>query len=73
VDDVFSIEFQNRWEAREAREAAELAADALHRPTLGRRVLAQGFAAVSRGSALVVRRLDDVVADDLSRRLSAAK
>jgi hypothetical protein len=35
-----------------------------------RRSLAQGLAAVSRGSATVVRRLDSCVADDLGRTLA---
>jgi len=70
--DVFSMEYANEWEARAARQAAELAPDGQRRPFLARRALAQGLAAVSRGSAHVVRSLDDVVADDLSRSLSAA-
>ena len=73
VDDVFGIEFEQRWEAREARRAAELAADTALRPSLARRALAQGLAVVSRGSAAAVRQLDDVVADDLMRILAAAK
>jgi hypothetical protein len=73
MDDVFSLEFQNRWEAREARQAAELAAGMRERPTFGRRSLARGLAAVSRGTALAVRRLDDVVADDLNRSLSTVR
>jgi hypothetical protein len=72
-DDVFGIEFQNRWEARVARQAAELAAGGQERPWLARRALARGLAAVSRGSAATVRRLDDVVADDLRRALVAGK
>ena len=35
-----------------------------------RRVAALGLAAVSRGSAAAVRRLDDCVADDLGRALA---
>jgi hypothetical protein len=69
-DDVFSLEFPNRWDAQEARHAAELAAE---RPSIARRALAQGFAALSRGSAAAVRQLDDVVADDLGRALAPAK
>ena len=34
---------------------------------------AVAFAALSRGSATAARRLDDCVADDLSRSLAAAK
>jgi len=73
VDDVFDIEFEHRWEAREARRAAELAADTGLRPSLARRALAQGLAVVSRGSAAAVRQLDDVVAEDLRRIVAAAK
>jgi hypothetical protein len=73
VHDVFSIEYPNTSDAREARHAAELAAAGQERPSFALRVLAHGLAAVSRGSAAAVRRLDDVVADDLGRSLSAAK
>ena len=69
-DDIFSLEFPDPWEAREARRAAERAAE---RSSLARRALAQGLAAVSRGSAAAVRQLDDAVADDLGRALAAAK
>ncbi len=68
--DVFSLEYRQTREAHEARQAAELSTD---RPSSARRALAQGLAAVSRGSAAAVRRLDDVVADDLTRSLGAAK
>jgi hypothetical protein len=43
------------------------------RPSFARRALAQGFAALSRGSAAAVRQLDDVVADDLRRSLAPGK
>ena len=69
-DDVFALEFPDPWEARDARRAAELAAE---RPSPARRALAQGFAALSRGSAAAVRQLDDAVADDLGRALATAK
>jgi hypothetical protein len=72
-DDVFGLEFQNGWEARVARQAAELSAGGPDRPWIARRALARGLAAVSRGSAASVRRLDDVVADDLRRALVAGK
>jgi len=68
--DVFTLEFPNRWDARQARQAADLAAE---RPLFARRAIAQGFAAVRRGSAAAVRQLDDVVAEDLRRILAAAK
>ena len=61
--------------AREAREAhrAALSRDGSERPSFARRTLAQGFAAVSRGSAAAVRQLDDVVADDLGRAFAPGK
>jgi hypothetical protein len=67
-DDVFSIEFRNDWEASVARQAAELSAGGQDR-SVARRVLARGLAAVSRGSAASVRRLDHDVADDLRQAL----
>ena len=60
-------------EAREARRAAEFAAGVPQRPSIARRALAQGLAAVSRGSAAAARRLDDVAADDLNRALAPGK
>ncbi len=60
-------------EARDAHRAALAAAGLPERPSFPRRVLAQGLAAVSRGSAAAVRRLDDVVADDLGRALAPGK
>ena len=71
--DIFSIEYRHTREALEARQAAELSADGLDRPSYARRALAHGLAAVSRGSAAAVRRLDDVVADDLGRALAPGK
>ncbi len=69
--DIFSLEYRQTREALEARQAAELSADG--RPSFARRALAHGLAAVSRGSAAAVRRLDDVVADDLRRALAPGK
>jgi len=60
-------------EARDARRAALAQAGAPERPSFARRALAQGLAAVSRGSAAAVRQLDDVVADDLGRSLAPGK
>jgi hypothetical protein len=60
-------------EARDARRAALIAAGLPERPSFARRALAQGFAAVSRGSAAAVRQLDEVVADDLGRALAPGK
>jgi hypothetical protein len=41
------------------------------KPSRLRRPMAVAFAALSRGSAAVARRLDDCVADDLGRSLAA--
>ncbi len=71
--DIFSIEYRQTREAIEARQAAELSADSPDRPSFTRRALAHGLAAVSRSSAAAVRRLDDVVADDLGRALAPGK
>ena len=71
--DIFSMEYRQTREANEARQAAELSAVDSDRPSLTRRALARGLAAVSRGSAAAVRRLDDVVADDLGRALAPGK
>ena len=60
-------------ESREFHRAAELTAGRPGRPSAARRVLAQGFAAVSRGTAAAVRHLDDVAADDLGRTLAPGK
>jgi hypothetical protein len=60
-------------EAREAHRAALASRGASERPSFARRTLAQGFAAVSRGSAAAVRQLDDVVADDLGRAFAPGK
>jgi hypothetical protein len=71
--DVFSMEYRHTREAVEARQAAELSVGGSDRPSYPRRALAHGLAAVSRGSAAAVRRLDDVVADDLGRALAPGK
>ena len=60
-------------ESREAHRAAELSAGLSGRPSVARRVLAQGLAAVSRGTAAAVRRLDHGTADDLGRALAPGK
>lgn len=70
-DDVFGMEFDQRWEARQARRAAERSAGALGSVSFIRRAVARVLAKLSRGSARAVRRLDRVAADDLSRRLAA--
>ena len=43
------------------------------RPSRIRRPMAVALAALSRGSAAAARRLDDCVADDLSRSLATSK
>jgi hypothetical protein len=48
--DVFSLEFPNRWDADAARRAAELDPVRHDRPSIGRRALAVGLAAMSRRS-----------------------
>ena len=73
VDDVFGLEFEQRWEARQARRDAEFSADATAPISFIRRAVAKALAKLSRGSARAVRRLDRVAADDLSRRLAAAE
>jgi hypothetical protein len=52
-------------DAREQRRAMHLADARPSRPSFVRRGLAQGLAAVSRGSAAAARRLDAMTADDL--------
>jgi hypothetical protein len=58
-------ELQYDWLAAQAR------AGQTQRPSRLRRPTALLLAAFSRGSAAAVRRLDDCVADDLSRSLAA--
>ena len=65
-----------RERTREAEEhwlAQELAGLAPARPSPLRRPAARVLAAVSRGSAAIVRRLDECVADDLGRTLAPAE
>jgi hypothetical protein len=54
-------------------QLSELRAGQRARPSQTRRRLALALAALSRGSASAVRRLDDCVADDLGRSFSAAE
>ena len=51
----------------------QLLAGAPQRSSRLRRLTAQGVATVSRGSAWIVRRLDDCVADELGRTLAPAE
>jgi hypothetical protein len=55
------------------RLLAEGRAERTDRPSRLRRPAARVLAALSRGSAAAVRRLDDCVADDLGRSLSLTK
>lgn len=57
-------------EAASLQRAAAFRAGQPERPSFVRQGLAHGLAAVSRGSASMARRLDEVVADDLGRRLA---
>jgi hypothetical protein len=57
-------------EARKHRLAVEARAGAPAHPSRLRRPVAIAVAAFSRGSAVLVRRLDDCVADDLGRALA---
>lgn len=57
-------------EAAEAYRAATFRANQPERPSAVRQGLAHGLAAVSRSSAILVRRLDECVADDLGRSLA---
>ncbi|MBI3749082.1 MAG: hypothetical protein HY262_09605 [Chloroflexi bacterium] len=57
-------------EADAYRRMSMARADQEASPSLVRRSLARGLAAVSRGSASVVRRLDGCIADDLGRSLA---
>ena len=55
------------------RLAAEARVTQTARPSRVRRPVAIGLAALSRGTAAAVRRLDDCVADDLGRALAPAE
>ena len=62
-----------RYESEERRMLAEASALQPAGPSVARRSAARAFAAVSRGSAAAVRRLDACVADDLGRALAPAE
>lgn len=53
--------------------AASLAGTQPTRPSRVRRLAATALAAISRGTANAVRRLDSCIADDLGRELAPAK
>jgi hypothetical protein len=60
-------------DAEMARRARLAHRDTAGRPGFARRGLAGGFARISRGSAVISRRLDVRTADELRRTLAAAK
>jgi hypothetical protein len=64
---------QRQDEATRARRAASFSANRATGPSPVRRGLAHGLAAISRGTALVARQLDECVADDLARSLAPTK
>ena len=69
---IYALEI-TRDREREARKhelAVQARAGAPARPSRLRRPVAVAFAAFSRGSAVLVRRLDGCVADDLGRALA---
>jgi hypothetical protein len=75
---LYALEVMNDRErqARNTRFAADFREASLsvtERPSRLRRPAALIFAAVSRGSAAAVRRLDDCVAEDLGRSLAATE
>ena len=71
---IYALEIaRDRDREREARShqlAAQFRAGQTPQPSRLRRPVAIAFAAFSRGSAVLVRRLDDCVADDLGRALA---
>lgn len=67
---ALSLAQERAEEASRDRLAALAVAGNPSSPSLLRRALARGFAAFSRGSASVVRRLDSCIADDLGRALA---
>jgi hypothetical protein len=67
---ALSIAQERAAEADRYRLAALAVGDEAPAWSLLRRSLARGLAALSRGSASVVRKLDDCIADDLGRSLA---
>ena len=61
---------QRRAEAANHRRASLDLALEMSSPSSLRQLAARGLAAVSRGVAAIVRKLDDCVADDLGRSLA---
>ena len=67
---ALSLANERAAEADAYRRMSTARADQPVSPSLLRRSLARGLAAVSRGSASAVRRLDSCIADDLGRSLA---
>jgi hypothetical protein len=67
---ALSLARERAAEADRYRLVALAAAGAPAAPSLLRRSLARGLAALSRGSAFAVRRHDECIADDLGRSLA---
>lgn len=70
---ALDIARQRSLEAERHYLETQLAAAIPARPSAVRRLAAQVVAAFSRGSARIVRRLDDCVADELGRTLAPAE
>ena len=70
---AFDIARQRAAEAEQYYLESQLAAAAPARSSAARRFAARAVAQFSRGSAWIVRKLDECVADDLGRRLSPAE
>ena len=70
---ALDIARQRSLEAEQHYLAAQLAASIPTRPSAARRFAARVVASFSRGSARIVRKLDDCVADELGRTLAPAE
>lgn len=70
---ALDIARQRTREAEQRWLEGSLIATSTSRVSRLRRLAARSLAAVSRGSASIVRRLDECVADDLGRTLAAAE
>lgn len=70
---ALDIARQRSLEAEQHYLEVQLAASAPARPSTIRRLAARSMAGVSRGSAWIVRQLDDRVADELGRTLAPAE
>ena len=70
---ALDIARQRTLEAEQHYLETQLAATIQGRPSATRRLAANVVAAFSRGSARIVRRLDECVADELGRTLAPAE